>query len=404
MVEYFCSRCGNGDVTIFGSFLLCPNCDLNLLISNFDAIKEEVNRLNEINRNLASSPDLNLDLNLINEKISILINLYRYGEATEVCENLFTIKAVPIIPGHIENILINYDVPDDIVCRLEILKAKCLLFLNTGVYKFELGEDELFEATKLYIQQSPNFDDDTLRCCDLLLKWEGNQKELFNVMADVYLSRKDYERALNYCNQSRIMDNNDFWTWFNKSRIYVALGDNNKALECGAIAINTENVDFKYVPDLFEILTLDYNSDNVMYLNELFQNYSNSCIEMQRIWKHADELFDNGNYYEAIIEYDRGISYVDSFVGIWFNKGMAHYNLQQYEEAIFCMDKVLELNEREPQALAMKSASLLATENYHDAKYYAKEALKYDKNDLTAKGILEFFKERPLLGLLLKNS
>ena len=63
------------------------------------------------------------------------------------------------------------------------------------------------------------------------------------------------------------------------------------------------------------------------------------------------------------------------------------------------MDKTLEINERDSKAWALKAASLLATEEYRDSKYNAKKALEYDKNDLTAKGILEFFKENPLAAL-----
>ncbi|AMD18039.1 hypothetical protein TL18_08415 [Methanobrevibacter sp. YE315] len=398
MVDYFCPRCENTDVKVIGPQLIfCPDCDLELFVFNFNTIVEDVNRLNEINRNLAIGSGLDLDL--INEKIGILVNLYRYKEATEMCENLFVLEAPSIIPNHIDNILINEDVPDDIVCRLEILKAKTLLFLNTGIHKRNLdNEDELFEAAQLYIQ-SPNFEEDALRCCDLLLKRDGNKTDYLNVMAELYFRTYDYELALNYYNQSGIMKYDDFWLWFNKTRVYLILKNYDKALECGAIAINTQNVDHKYLPELFNMLGLEFDLDNISYLNEHYKKYSISISEMDSLCDDAETLLANNNLQGALAKYDKCILLFDCFSDVWFNKGLIHYHLQQYEQAISCMEKTIGINERASKAWALKAASLLAIEKYRDSKYCAKKALNYDKNDLTAKGVLEFFKSNPLAAL-----
>lgn len=136
MEGYFCPRCENNDVVTLGPILYCPECDLQLLIFNFDTTIEEVNRLNEINESSG------FGLSLLDEKLSILDNLFRYKESTEICENLFDTLAscqnqqvVSIISEHILNILSNDDVPDDIVCRLEILKAKLFMFIAEMGYK-----------------------------------------------------------------------------------------------------------------------------------------------------------------------------------------------------------------------------------------------------------------------------
>lgn len=399
MGEYFCPRCENEDVVTLGPILYCPECDLQLAIFNFDSIIEEVNQLNEINRSTGFS------IELLDEKLGLLVNLYRYVEATEICENIFNSReyspdspVYPMLSNHIRNILYNDDVPDDIVCRLEILKARIFMVVAEMGYKEKLGDDELFEATCLFFNYR-EMNKDTLRCLDLMLKRDGPNKEWLDVMAQIYYDRYDYERSLNYYDQSAILDSNDFWLWFNKTRIYIRIDDYDKALECAAIAINTKDSDFKYVPNLFNILGLDYNPVNVEYLNECYQSYSNSISEMDSICENACNLLDNNRFYDAIIEYDKCVSISEDFSDIWFNKGLAHYHLQQYEEAIFCMDKTLEINERDSKAWALKAASLLATEEYRDSKYNAKKALEYDKNDLTAKDILEFFKINPLAAL-----
>ena len=61
-------------------------------------------------------------------------------------------------------------------------------------------------------------------------------------------------------------------------------------------------------------------------------------------YEKGNELLNNGDYNEAIVCYDKAIEIDPEYRDPWYNKGLALAKQSKYEESIECFDKALEID------------------------------------------------------------
>jgi len=84
--------------------------------------------------------------------------------------------------------------------------------------------------------------------------------------------------------------------------------------------------------------------------------------------------------FSIVIEIDIKLKYVDE--KLWYNKGIAYYNLFKYAEAMECFDKSILLRERFAESWCGKGKSLYNMGKYEHAKTCFEDAKKHKQNYL----------------------
>ncbi|MDD4454080.1 MAG: tetratricopeptide repeat protein [Candidatus Methanomethylophilaceae archaeon] len=96
------------------------------------------------------------------------------------------------------------------------------------------------------------------------------------------------------------------------------------------------------------------------------------------------DLHRSGNYEEAIQCYDRALEIDPKGADVWNNKGVAFKNLGHYDEAIKCYDRALKIDPKYARAWLNKSVALGNLGRYDEAIQCYDRALEVDPKDADA--------------------
>jgi tetratricopeptide (TPR) repeat protein len=112
-------------------------------------------------------------------------------------------------------------------------------------------------------------------------------------------------------------------------------------------------------------------------------------LNTQEILDRGNEYFRNVKYEKAIEQYEIVLKDSNHIVA-WYNKGNVLYNLGNYEEAIKCYDRALEINPNYVDALSNKAIIFANLDKVDQAIKYIDRVLEINPNDggtLNAKGV-----------------
>lgn len=79
------------------------------------------------------------------------------------------------------------------------------------------------------------------------------------------------------------------------------------------------------------------------------------------------ELFNSGNYADAIAYYDRALQILPTAPEVWYNRGNAFFHLNRYQDAIACYDKALEFKPDKSDAWNNRGNALFKLERMEEA-------------------------------------
>ncbi len=102
-------------------------------------------------------------------------------------------------------------------------------------------------------------------------------------------------------------------------------------------------------------------------------------LRTARVWSRKGyNLAKSGQYEEAIACFDKALEINPKYTRVWRNKGYALNNLKRFEEAILCFDKALEIDPTSVHARSQKGCAILNLSRYEAALQCFDEALKLD--------------------------
>ncbi|MBQ3834912.1 MAG: hypothetical protein II816_05290 [Elusimicrobia bacterium] len=104
------------------------------------------------------------------------------------------------------------------------------------------GNIDRAEETYLHLEESITYD------------------TIFKNLSNIYLMKKDYDKALSYLKKFKEISQNDIWTVFQETKIYEETGDYKKAYDVLKSVENIYGKDEKYISKLEELKSFAENS------------------------------------------------------------------------------------------------------------------------------------------------
>ncbi len=200
-------------------------------------------------------------------------------------------------------------------------------------------------------------------------------------IAQVYTAQGEYKNALDFADQTLELEPNNEDVIVLKAEIYSYLGEHQKSIEYYLQFLEkgtTEGLDLVYNDIAWEYeslmdyenalkylkLALEKNPEEDTLLFEIAYFYEElnkqeECIEFYNKFLDENPYSFNGwynlgivyndikDFRKAIFAFDYATIIKDDFVSAYFNKGNAHFNLQQYGEALECYYRTFEFEDNQ---------------------------------------------------------
>lgn len=143
-------------------------------------------------------------------------------------------------------------------------------------------------------------------------------------------------------------------------------------------------------PQLKEVVSMALAAQNLMSqtrqtIEQSMQFQSKLESQLQELCDfylaQASELFEMGNYPDAIATYDKVLQLKDDSDEIWYQRGTALGRVQQYEDAIASLDRALEINPERTDIWWQKAGFLTASSRYENALHCFEQVKEKDPNN-----------------------
>jgi len=200
-------------------------------------------------------------------------------------------------------------------------------------------------------------------------------------IAQVYTAQGEYKNALDFADQTLELEPNNEEVIVLKAEIYSYLGQHQKSIEYYLQFLEKgtdEGLDLVYNDIAWEYeslmdyenalkylkLALEKNPEEDSLLFEIAYFYEElnkqeECIEFYNKFLDENPYSFNGwynlgivyndikDFRNAVFAFDYATIIKDDFVSAYFNKGNAHFNLQQYGEALECYYRTFEFEDNQ---------------------------------------------------------
>ncbi len=200
-------------------------------------------------------------------------------------------------------------------------------------------------------------------------------------IAQVYTAQGEYKNALDFADQTLELEPNNEEVIVLKAEIYSYLGQHQKSIEYYLQFLEKgtdEGLDLVYNDIAWEYeslmdyenalkylkLALEKNPEEDTLLFEIAYFYEElnkqeECIEFYNKFLDENPYSFNGwynlgivyndikDFRNAVFAFDYATIIKDDFVSAYFNKGNAHFNLQQYGEALECYYRTFEFEDNQ---------------------------------------------------------
>jgi len=121
-------------------------------------------------------------------------------------------------------------------------------------------------------------------------------------------------------------------------------------------------------------------------LEVIYRSRTGRCVEIPLIGEKTTAFWNNkgislhslGRYQEAIYCLDKALEIDPRYAAAWNNKGNSLDSLGRHQEAIYCLNKALKIDPREAYAWNNKGNSLYSLGRYQEAIYCYDKALEID--------------------------
>jgi tetratricopeptide (TPR) repeat protein len=103
-------------------------------------------------------------------------------------------------------------------------------------------------------------------------------------------------------------------------------------------------------------------------------------MDFKEFYERGIYFFRNGNFLEAIEEFNKALQLNENYGKIYFNRGLCYTMLEQYSNALLDFTKVIELDENFAIAYLNRGANYVGLEQYSNALLDFTKAIELDEN------------------------
>lgn len=248
-----------------------------------------------------------------------------------------------------------------------------------------LNKGTLFTETKNY--------NEALRCLDKTIEIapEIAGGAVWVEKAEILHKLKDYNKAISCCDKALEINPKKARAWNGRASSLVKLERYKEALE-------SFNKAAEFLPSEPIIWR---NKADILWLLERYDESIRCCdkalaidANMPAVWNIKGIcLIKRNKYRQAIESFDKALANIDRvdeqdvFVHeeVWMHKAEAFEKLKEYENAIACLDKAINLSPRNSTHYSTKGAFLIFLERYDEAINCCNKALEIDPQCEAAK-------------------
>lgn len=210
-------------------------------------------------------------------------------------------------------------------------------------------------------------------------KWGGSFEE----------SNKSFERALEIYDKKIEADPTDINAWENKSSVLLSMGRNEDAISVLNSAIERNPEDPKaWNSKGFALITIASSgaSGNTSRYSESLEAFDKALAlnattnkTNAEAWRGKGVVYsDLGDYNQALLCFDKAVQIDPLYGQAWRSKGILLLKMSRPEEAIQALDKALRIDPSDIDSLTMKAQALSALGRYEEASKIYDRAMKID--------------------------
>ncbi|MBD3196406.1 MAG: tetratricopeptide repeat protein [Candidatus Lokiarchaeota archaeon] len=337
---------GNGDDAVLGSYRLSLKDNAKLLKLRQEAIdlfkNKNINQAQKILENcLQINPE---DPKAWDLKGRILLYKNDYEHALPCYQNALKIDSNSLDCWLTLGAI--YALKKDLT---EVIKC-----LNNAL-KINPFHKEVIQLKSSFLKQQYNIAKEKGNYKIALQKLDDLSEENPNLLSDIlvekgiiYWNSNNIPKAFNFFNQALVENPKNILPWLNKGSLYLTQKKNRYAFEC-----------YK------EALKISPNNP------EGLKGYHESFSKIIEKHPFRNDMESYKNFY---------LKYPDKIINLLDN-GLKYSQAKRLEEALNCIEKVLELNKNIPEAWVQKANIYLKLQNYEMAIQCFDEVIKYDLNN-----------------------
>jgi tetratricopeptide (TPR) repeat protein len=275
-------------------------------------------------------------------------------------------------------------------------------------------EEDAFERIIDYFDEKDDMIQ-ALEAAEIALEQFPYSSLLMIKKADLLLANRKYQEALNILETAELFDSNDVNLYILKTDAYLALDQQQKAVELLEAALSLfegeERIDLLFeLADVYDdyeefdkvfdclklILEEEPNNEEALYKVCFWTDFTGRNEESIRLhqgiideypynelaWFNMAAAFQGLKLYEKSIDaYQYAVAIDEKFDYAYRNMGDAYLRLRKYKEAIEVLEKVLELSRPEDVIYEAIGHCYHRLGNYAQARFHYKKAVHLNTDD-----------------------
>lgn len=275
-------------------------------------------------------------------------------------------------------------------------------------------EEDAFERIIDYFDEKDDMVQ-ALEAAEIALEQFPYSSLLMIKKADLLLASRKYQDALDILEKAELFDSNDVNLYILKTDAYLALDQQQKAVELLEAALNLfegeERIDLLFeLADVYDdyeefdkvfdclklILEEEPNNEEALYKVCFWTDFTGRNEESIRLhqriideypynelaWFNMAAAFQGLKLYEKSIDaYQYAVAIDEKFDYAYRNMGDAYLRLRKYKEAIEVLEKVLELSRPEDVIYEAIGHCYHRLGNYAQARFHYKKAVHLNTDD-----------------------
>ncbi|WP_423793458.1 tetratricopeptide repeat protein (plasmid) [Methanocaldococcus indicus] len=194
----------------------------------------------------------------------------------------------------------------------------------------------------------------------------NNNWKIYHYIGDCYFYLKDYKNAIDNYKISKRINEYNVEALKRVGMCYFYLNDYKNAVDALSKYINIKKdnealfylaLSYAYLGDFNKSKNILNNLNKIKLDKSIIHDLAVSCYNLGKI------LYKHRKYSDALYYLDRAVLLFPRDVGFWYKKGEVHYYLREYDKALECFNKVLELSPSNEGAIKYKKKLLSLMKN-----------------------------------------